>query len=120
MELSDACGAPAFKMESPRGVNDPRLYGASRLLGRADLVLLLGKELDFALRFGGPPFAADTRFVSIDSHESRDPAHPRMVLNLRADPAAAASELARSSQMDGASFDSWRRAVESARSGTPD
>ena len=120
MELSDACGAPAFKMESPRGVNDPRLYGASRLLGRADLVLLLGKELDFALRFGGPPFAADTRFVSIDSHESRDPAHPRMVLNLRADPAAAASELARSSQIDGASFDSWRRAVESARSGTPD
>ena len=120
MELSDACGAPAFKMESPRGVNDPRLYGASRLLGRADLVLLLGKELDFALRFGGPPFAADTRFVSIDSHESRDPAHPRMVLNLRADPAAAASELARSSQIDGASFETWRRAVESARSGTPD
>ena len=119
MELSDACGAPAFKMESPRGVNDPRLYSASRLLGRADLVLLLGKELDFALRFGGPPFAADTRFVSIDTHESRDPAHPRMVLNLRGDPAAAASELARSSQIDGASFDSWRRAVESARSGTP-
>ena len=119
-ELARTCGAPALKMESPRGVNDPRLYGASRLLGRADLVLLLGKELDFALRFGGPPFAADTRFVSINSHESRDPAHPRMVLNLRGDPAAAASELARSSQIDGASFDSWRRAVGSARSGTPD
>ncbi len=120
MELSDACGAPALKMESPRGVNDPRIYGASRLLGRADLVLLLGKELDFALRFGGPPFAANTRFVSIGSHESRAPAHPRLVLNLRADPAAAASELARCSQMDGAFFDSWRRAVESARSETPD
>ena len=119
MELASACGAPPLKMESPRGVNDPRLYGASRLLGRADLVLLLGKELDFALRFGGSPFAADSRFVSIDSHESRAPAHPRMVLSLRADPAAAASELARRSQTDGASFDSWRRAVESARSETP-
>lgn len=120
MELSDACGAPALKMESPRGVNDPRLYGASRLFGCADLVLLLGKELDFALRFGGPPFAADTRFVSIDSHENRAPAHPGMVLKLRADPAAAASKLARRSRMNGVSFDSWRRAVESARSERPD
>ena len=118
-ELARACGAPALKMESPRGVNDPRLYGASRLWGRADLVLLLGKDLDFALRFGGPPFAADCRFVRIAAPGNPTPDHPKMVLSLWSDPVEAALQLARGWQGDGSSFDSWRRAVESARSETP-
>ena len=120
MELSNACGAPALKMESPRGVNDPRLYGASRLLGRADLVLLLGKDLDFALRFGGPPFAADCGLISIGPEESHEGAHRKVVLTLQADPAASASELARQWPENGPAFDSWRDAVESARSERPD
>ena len=120
MKLSGACGAPALKMESPRGVNDPRLYGASRLLGRADLVLLFGKALDFALRFGGPPFAPDCRFVGIGSEESLAVAQSRMVLSLRADPVASALSLARQSQTHGSAFDSWRHAVESGRSERPD
>ena len=119
-ELARACGAPALKMESPRGVNDPRMYGASRLLGRADLVLLLGKDLDFALRFGGPPFAADCRFVSIAAPEIPTPDHPKMVLSLWADPVEAALQLARRWCGNGCAFDSWRRAVEWARSETPE
>ena len=119
LDFSRACGAPALKMESPRGVNDPRLYGASRLLNRSDLVLLLGKEPDFALRFGGPPFAADCRFVGIGPQESLAPAHPRMVLSLEADPAASAMLLARRSRTNRSAFDSWRHAVESARSERP-
>ena len=118
-ELARACGAPALKMESPRGVNDPRLYGASRLFGRADLVLLLGKDLDFALRFGGPPFAADCRFVQIAAPGHPAPDHPKTVLSLGADPATAALQLARRCHGNGSAFDSWRRAVESARSETP-
>ena len=118
-ELARACGAPALKMESPRGVNDPRMYGASRLLGRADLVLLLGKDLDFTVRFGGPPFAADCRFVSIAAPENPTPDHPKMVLSLWADPVEAALQLARRWRGNGSAFDSWRRSVESARTETP-
>lgn len=119
-ELARACGAPALKMESPRGVNDPRMYGASRLLGRTDLVLLLGKDLDFTVRFGGPPFAADCRFVSIAAPENPTPDHPKMVLSLWADPVEAALQLARRWRGNGSAFDSWRCAVESARSETPE
>jgi acetolactate synthase-1/2/3 large subunit len=43
---------PVIGMESPRGVNDPSLGKLADVLGRADAVLLLGKRLDFTLRFG--------------------------------------------------------------------
>ena len=43
---------PIIGMESPRGVNDPSLGRLSAILAKADAVLLLGKPLDFTLRFG--------------------------------------------------------------------
>jgi acetolactate synthase-1/2/3 large subunit len=54
-------------MESPRGVNDPSLGAVAEVLAEADLVVLIGKRLDFTLRFGrSPAFAADCKFVQID------------------------------------------------------
>jgi acetolactate synthase-1/2/3 large subunit len=50
--LEEASGVPVIGMESPRGVNDPSLGKLADVLGRADAVLLLGKRLDFTLRFG--------------------------------------------------------------------
>lgn len=47
-----ASGIPAFVMESPRGVNDPALGLLAEVLAAADFVLLLGKQMDFTLRFG--------------------------------------------------------------------
>ncbi|HEX8665023.1 MAG TPA: thiamine pyrophosphate-binding protein [Beijerinckiaceae bacterium] len=65
--LSAAVGAPAIGMESPRGLNDPWLGAFGDVLGRADLLVLLGKPHDFTLRFAEPPFVnADCRFVVID------------------------------------------------------
>ena len=43
---------PVIGMESPRGVNDPSLGKLAEILAKADAVLLLGKPLDFTLRFG--------------------------------------------------------------------
>ena len=43
---------PVIGMESPRGVNDPSLGKLAGILGKADVVLLLGKRLDFTLKFG--------------------------------------------------------------------
>src|SRR6185369_4099257 len=62
--LAELTQIPALVMESPRGVNDPSLRAAAACLAEADVVLLLGKKLDYTLRFGRPPaFAPDIRFV---------------------------------------------------------
>ena len=55
-------------MESPRGINDPRLGAFAEVLRQADLIVLLGKAHDFTLRFADPPFVdAACRFVVIDT-----------------------------------------------------
>ena len=43
---------PMINMESPRGVNDPSLGAFPEVLKESDLILLLGKKLDFGLKFG--------------------------------------------------------------------
>jgi len=64
--LEAALGIPVVGMESPRGTNDPALGAFAQVLAQSDLVLLLGKRLDFTLKFGKPPaFAADCRIVEI-------------------------------------------------------
>jgi acetolactate synthase-1/2/3 large subunit len=65
--LAAATGAPAVCMESPRGVNDPCLGAYADVLKEADLIVLVGKQPDFTLRFGAAPaVAAACRFVVID------------------------------------------------------
>jgi len=69
--LEQASGVPVIGMESPRGVNDPGLGAFGEVLGEADLILLLGKPLDFTLKFGAAPtVAADCGFVAVDPDPS--------------------------------------------------
>ena len=66
--LQAALGAPVIGMESPRGINDPRLGAFAEVLRQADLIVLLGKTHDFTLRFADPPFVhADCRFAVVDA-----------------------------------------------------
>jgi acetolactate synthase-1/2/3 large subunit len=65
--LSAAAGLPVIPMESPRGLNDPSLGAYAGVLAEADLVVLVGKALDFSLRFGrAPGISAEARFIQID------------------------------------------------------
>lgn len=114
--LADATRIPALLMESPRGVNDPALRAAVGCLAQADLVLLLGKRLDFSLRFGqSPPFSAGCRFVAVDTAAASS---EHLALAVAADPAAGARRLA-----DGAAARSWPagwgREVDAALRVTP-
>jgi len=62
-----ALGIPGCLSEGPRGFNDATLGRYGDVAKRADLIVLLGKALDFTLKFGAEPFiSADCRFVSID------------------------------------------------------
>jgi acetolactate synthase-1/2/3 large subunit len=65
--LSAAAGLPVIPMESPRGLNDPSLGAYAGVLAEADLVVLVGKALDFSLRFGrAPGIAPEARFIQIE------------------------------------------------------
>jgi thiamine pyrophosphate-dependent acetolactate synthase large subunit-like protein len=67
-ELQAALGVPVVGMESPRGTGDPSLGAFAQMLARADAVLLLGKRLDFTLKFGqAPALGAATRWAQVDA-----------------------------------------------------
>jgi acetolactate synthase-1/2/3 large subunit len=65
--LASALGVPVLCMESPRGLNDPALGALAEVVARADLIVLLGKQPDFTLRFARPPaIDAGCRLAIID------------------------------------------------------
>jgi len=64
--MEAAFGAPAVLSEGPRSFADASLGAYADVAGDADMVLLLGKALDFTLKFGGAPFRPDCRFIAID------------------------------------------------------
>ncbi|MDE3000627.1 MAG: thiamine pyrophosphate-binding protein [Gemmatimonadota bacterium] len=118
--LAAATGIPALPMESPRGVNDPALRRAATCLANADVVLLLGKKLDFSLRFGRPPsFSEQSRFIQIDADQSELREHAGVALRLCADPWAAARRLADMARTRSWNSGAWRSDVESLRVDTP-
>jgi acetolactate synthase-1/2/3 large subunit len=64
--IEAALTIPSCLSEGPRGFNDASLGAYAEVAKRADLVLLLGKALDFTLKFGAAPFAPECRFIAID------------------------------------------------------
>ena len=116
--LSEATGIPALPMESPRGVNDPALRRAAACLASADVVLLLGKKLDFSLRFGQRPFFGEQRrFIQIDVEQSE--LRDGSALRLCADPWRATQRLAEMSRARSWNSGTWRSDVERLRVAAP-
>jgi acetolactate synthase I/II/III large subunit len=64
-ELEQATRVPAVVLESPRGVADATIGAFSEVMRRADLVVLLGKALDFTVRWLEPPIAAKSARVIV-------------------------------------------------------
>jgi acetolactate synthase-1/2/3 large subunit len=70
-KLEAATGAPAVIMESPRGIADATLGAFPDLIRRADLVVLLGKALDFTTKWAaGPSFDPQVRLIAIDPEQA--------------------------------------------------
>jgi len=116
--LADRTGIPALPMESPRGPNDPWLHLAAPLLAEADCVLLLGKRMDFALRFGEPPaFAATCRFYQVDWDADALATGPRVAGAWVGDPEATASRLAELAAAG--RHTAWGDRVRAARAAEP-
>jgi acetolactate synthase-1/2/3 large subunit len=65
--LEVATKAPAVILESPRGITDATLGALPDLVRRADLIVLLGKALDFTTRWvSGSGFDPAVRLIAID------------------------------------------------------
>ncbi len=70
-ELEEQIGVPVIPIIHPRGVADPNLGKAAQAISQADVVMLLGKRLDFSLRFGSAPtFDPSCRWILIDADSS--------------------------------------------------
>ena len=115
--LQDALDAPVLAMESPRGLKDPSLGDFAQALRQADLVVSLGKPVNFTLGFGATSVAGPgCRWIVIDS-EARE--RERSALNLGerlslvidANPLDAAGQLLDAGQGAGARR-AWRAEVK--------
>ncbi len=68
--VEESTGVPVVCMESPRGVADPSLGAFAEVLAQADCIVLLGKRLDFTLKFGRMPAIADRcEFLQVDPED---------------------------------------------------
>jgi acetolactate synthase-1/2/3 large subunit len=95
--LEEQTRIPVVCMESPRGVNDPCLGAFAEALAEADLVLTLGKMVDFSFQYGAA-LNPDCKLIDIDAESamidrSRKLFGPRLVLSAEAGAASAAQRL---------------------------
>ncbi|GAA0416236.1 thiamine pyrophosphate-binding protein [Cocleimonas flava] len=66
-KLTSALSVPVVSMESPRGLKDPSLGDFSNVLLESDVVVILGKSVDFTLSFANAnSFGADCRVLVVD------------------------------------------------------
>jgi acetolactate synthase-1/2/3 large subunit len=66
-KLEAATKTPAVIIESPRGTADATLGACTDVIARADLIVLLGKALDFTTRWAkGKGFDPNVRVIALD------------------------------------------------------
>jgi acetolactate synthase-1/2/3 large subunit len=69
--LEEQLGIAVVGMESPRDILDPSLGAFAEVLAKADCVLLLGKRLDYTLKFGrAPVIDAECVFLQVDPDQA--------------------------------------------------
>jgi acetolactate synthase I/II/III large subunit len=118
--LRAACGVPVIGMESPRGIADPSLGAFGEMLAQADRVMLLGKRLDFTLKFGSAPaFGPTCEFMQIDAdlgeiERTRRAVGGRLAAARLADAFGALDALAAAGRRAGTALGDWARDVDAA------
>lgn len=58
---------PRITMESPRGLSDPAHPGLAHTVASADLIVALGKPVDFTLGLGDPDKIGPARWISVST-----------------------------------------------------
>jgi acetolactate synthase-1/2/3 large subunit len=123
--LEAAAKTPAAVLESPRGIADATLGAFADIVGRADLIVLLGKALDFTIRWAkGRAFDPHVQLICIDP----DPAlvdragkemGDRLVLGCVADVRKAAEALIARAASAKVRGEAWLAEARAARDSRP-
>ncbi|HJV68952.1 thiamine pyrophosphate-binding protein [Ideonella sp.] len=97
--LLDATGAVYLDTQESRGLVDaghPSVVGAMRAqaMQQADLVLVVGRKLDYQMAYGSPAVFREARFIRIADHADELRDNRRGEVELLADPALALDALA--------------------------
>lgn len=66
-DLQSLTGVPVLNLESPRGLGDPSLGDLKGALAKADLIVSLGKAIDFTIGFGGAAFEPSAKWIAADA-----------------------------------------------------
>ena len=117
--LQVTANVPVVGMDSPRGVADPRLGSFAPVLTEADCVLLIGKRVDFTVKFG-QAFATNAAVHQIDAdaaelERGRSALGPRSKSSTSADAASSLDALTTANWPTGVGRDGdWLRQVEDA------
>jgi acetolactate synthase-1/2/3 large subunit len=124
-DVEAATGVPAVILESPRGLADATLGALPDVAKQADLVLLLGKALDFTLKWAGAPsFDPAVRLIAIDPesqltdrawYERRN----ALLFACVSDPALAAEKLAAHAKKAPQRDNAWLAEARSALDARP-
>jgi acetolactate synthase I/II/III large subunit len=124
-KLEAAAGVPAVILESPRGLADATLGALSDVAKRVDLVVLLGKALDFSLKWAtAPSFDPAVRVICIDPDAELTARAQRekgdaLLFTCMADPALAAEKLAAGAKQTTARDPAWRAEARHALDARP-
>ncbi len=111
--LERATGTPVVIMESPRGIADATLGAFPDLARRVDLIVLLGKALDFTTRWASAPaFDPAVRLIVIDPEaalveRAANEKGERLLIGCVADVRSAAQMLIARSASAGARAGRW-------------
>jgi acetolactate synthase I/II/III large subunit len=118
-----ALGLPAIPMESPRGINDPSLGDFGALLRKSDLIVLLGKAVDFTLKFGN--VGSSSAWIVIDPDESilqraKTLLGPKLTFTAIADSTAVIQQLVSSKAWPVPDEDTWPAEIIAALAKRPE
>ena len=124
--LEVATKAPAAILESPRGIADATLGALPDLVRRIDLIVLLGKALDFTTRWASAPaFDPGVRLIAIDPEpalieRAANEKGDRLLLGCIADVRNAAETLIARAPMVGTRDGDWLIEARAALDHRPD
>ena len=123
--LEAAAGVPAVILESPRGLADATLGAMSDVAKRVDLVVLLGKALDFSLKWAAAPsFDPGVRVICIDpdaelTGRAKREKGDALLFACVADPALAAEKLAAGAERTASHDPAWLTEARQALDARP-
>jgi acetolactate synthase-1/2/3 large subunit len=123
--LEAATATPAVIMESPRGIADATLGAFPDLVRRADLIVLLGKALDFTTKWAaGDAFDPQVQVIAIDPdgalvERARKEKGERLLFGCIADAASAGETLLTRAAMTAPRPSGWHREARAALDNRP-